>query len=243
MPDTTTKDHVGLFHACYQIGESRPGDIIFMLDLVVDTPNRRIQGCGSITQAVNPPLDVAASLQGNYSQLPTLLPAPALLLVLLTGYPPIHWPHHAGLGPVILPNVDLRMTWSRTGNRESPPTAIAAATAIDRRSRPRRSSWCLQSSHERIKFGPARLLPDYRDWADRSDTQPVWYLSSWRCSPLWHQHPEPTGSRWATPTSSEIQQNPGPPLDDWRLPVPRADASILRRLDRGHDPVWPLDGT
>ncbi|MCK9917446.1 hypothetical protein MXD81_50730, partial [Microbacteriaceae bacterium K1510] len=24
-------------------------------------------------------------------------------------------------------------------------------------------------------------------------------------------HPEPTGSRWATPTSSEIQQNPGHP--------------------------------
>jgi uncharacterized membrane protein YccC len=29
---------------------------------------------------------------------------------------------------------------------------------------------------------------------------------------LWNQHPEPTGSRWATPTSSEIQQNPGHPL-------------------------------
>src|SRR4029077_19891628 len=28
---------------------------------------------------------------------------------------------------------------------------------------------------------------------------------------LWNQHPEPTGSRWATPTSSEIQQNPGQP--------------------------------
>ncbi|WP_456856747.1 DUF1842 domain-containing protein [Bradyrhizobium sp. USDA 4501] len=60
--------------------------------------------------AVNPPLDVATSLLGSYSQLPTLPPAPALLLVLLTGYPPIRWPHHAGLGPVILPNVDLRMT-------------------------------------------------------------------------------------------------------------------------------------
>jgi SAM-dependent methyltransferase len=32
---------------------------------------------------------------------------------------------------------------------------------------------------------------------------------------LWNQHPEPTGSRWATPTSSEIQQNPGhPPTAD-----------------------------
>ncbi|UPT92193.1 hypothetical protein HAP41_0000048965 (plasmid) [Bradyrhizobium barranii subsp. apii] len=29
---------------------------------------------------------------------------------------------------------------------------------------------------------------------------------------MWNQHPEPTGSRWATPTSSEIQQNPGHPL-------------------------------
>nr|ABU51107.1 BpiB04 [uncultured bacterium Bio7] len=30
---------------------------------------------------------------------------------------------------------------------------------------------------------------------------------------MWNQHPEPTGSRWATPTSLEIQQNPGhPPL-------------------------------
>jgi putative DNA methylase len=28
---------------------------------------------------------------------------------------------------------------------------------------------------------------------------------------LWNQHPEPTGSRWATPTSSEIQQNLGHP--------------------------------
>ncbi|UPK16065.1 DUF1842 domain-containing protein (plasmid) [Bradyrhizobium sp. 155] len=33
-----------------------------------------------------------------------------VVLVLLTGYPPIHWPTHGGLGPVILPNVDLRMT-------------------------------------------------------------------------------------------------------------------------------------
>jgi len=30
---------------------------------------------------------------------------------------------------------------------------------------------------------------------------------------LWNQHPEPTGSRWATPTSSKIQQNPGHPPD------------------------------
>ncbi|WP_159109562.1 DUF1842 domain-containing protein [Bradyrhizobium sp. USDA 3458] len=110
MPDTTTRDPVGLFHASYQIGESRPGGIIFKLDLVVDTPNRRVQGFGNITQAVKSPLDVGTSLQGSYSQLPALPPAPTLLLVLLTGYPPIQWPPHAGLGPVILPNVDLRMT-------------------------------------------------------------------------------------------------------------------------------------
>ncbi|MGY3361978.1 hypothetical protein ACVWZK_008641 [Bradyrhizobium sp. GM0.4] len=39
---------------------------------------------------------------------------------------------------------------------------------------------------------------------------------SWRCSRLWNQHPEPTGSRWATPTSSENQQNTGqPPVEQY----------------------------
>ncbi|MEC5384062.1 IS630 family transposase, partial [Aurantimonas sp. C2-6-R+9] len=33
--------------------------------------------------------------------------------------------------------------------------------------------------------------------------------SSWRCSPQWNRHPEPNGSRRATPPTSEFQQRPG----------------------------------
>ncbi|MEC5380186.1 hypothetical protein VSX64_04700, partial [Aurantimonas sp. C2-6-R+9] len=32
---------------------------------------------------------------------------------------------------------------------------------------------------------------------------------SWRCSPQWNRHPEPNGSRRATPPTSEFQQRPG----------------------------------
>ncbi|WP_225768359.1 DUF1842 domain-containing protein [Inquilinus sp. Marseille-Q2685] len=110
MSKATGTESVGLFHASYRIGESRPGGKLFTLDLVVDTPTKRINGLGRITQAVSPPLDIPTTLQGNYSQLPTLPPAPSLLLVVLTGYPPIHWPPHGGIGPVIPPNVELRMT-------------------------------------------------------------------------------------------------------------------------------------
>src|SRR5262249_58997654 len=35
-----------------------------------------------------------------------------------------------------------------------------------------------------------------------------WYCLSWRCSPLRIRHPEPNGSRWATPPSL-VQQRPG----------------------------------
>lgn len=109
MLDVATSDQVGLFHASYRIGEARTGGVLFQLDLTVDAPTKRIQGLGRITLAVNPPLQIAAAVQGSYGQLPKLPQAPALVLVVLTGYPPIHWPPHGGIGPVILLNVDLRM--------------------------------------------------------------------------------------------------------------------------------------
>ncbi|MEC5325368.1 sensor histidine kinase, partial [Aurantimonas sp. A3-2-R12] len=37
--------------------------------------------------------------------------------------------------------------------------------------------------------------------------------SSWRCSPQWNRHPEPNGSRRATPPTSEFQQRPGHSLE------------------------------
>ncbi|MEF2559320.1 hypothetical protein VQ044_24710, partial [Aurantimonas sp. C2-5-R2] len=42
----------------------------------------------------------------------------------------------------------------------------------------------------------------------------MWYLSSWRCSPKWIRHPEPTGSRRATPPLQKFNIDrdiPAPP--------------------------------
>src|SRR5262245_59891540 len=41
-----------------------------------------------------------------------------------------------------------------------------------------------------------------------------WWCWSWRCSPLRIRHPEPNGSRWATPPSL-IQQRPGQSPSEW----------------------------
>ncbi|WP_210164555.1 hypothetical protein, partial [Bradyrhizobium sp. Cp5.3] len=71
-------------------------------------------------------------------------------------------------------------------------------------------------------------------------------------SPLWNQHPEPTGSRWATPTSSEIQQNPGHPLRGRRRGVVvveqnavlvREEYESVREISRiGLDTVFTFAG-
>ncbi|WP_370118328.1 DUF1842 domain-containing protein [Bradyrhizobium sp. USDA 329] len=74
----------GLFHACYQIGESRPGGKLFKLNW---WSTRRAGASKASAASLKLSVRVTSSLQGNYSQLPTLPPAPTLLVVLLTGYP------------------------------------------------------------------------------------------------------------------------------------------------------------
>ncbi|MEF2549001.1 nuclear transport factor 2 family protein, partial [Aurantimonas sp. E1-2-R+4] len=51
-------------------------------------------------------------------------------------------------------------------------------------------------------------------------------LSSWRCSPQWNRHPEPNGSRRATPPTSEFQQRPGhSPVSEWTFSGTNADGT------------------
>src|SRR6266536_3784144 len=53
------------------------------------------------------------------------------------------------------------------------------------------------------------LAKPLQGW-ERAQSMKLWYDSSWRCSPLRNRHPEPNGSRWATPTSL-FQHRPGHP--------------------------------
>jgi len=98
----------GLFPVCYEVGKGMPGAPMFKISLLVYTPAEKVNGFGEITQATSPPLDVKTKLEGSYTYM-TVMPRNVHILVVLTGYPPVHWPVHGGIGPVIPPNVDLRM--------------------------------------------------------------------------------------------------------------------------------------
>ncbi|MGH2720910.1 MAG: DUF1842 domain-containing protein [Actinomycetota bacterium] len=105
---TSGRSDVGLFVASYDIGTRAPGAPSFAVHLTVSTPAEHVTGQGRITQAVNPPVDVSTALDGDFTYM-TLMPDTSHILVTLTGHPIVNWPPGGGIGPVILPNVQLRM--------------------------------------------------------------------------------------------------------------------------------------
>lgn len=105
---TTDRSDVGLFIASYEIGTGLPGAPSFAVHLTVSTPAEHVTGQGRITQAVSPPVDVSTALDGDFTYM-TVMPDTSSILVTLTGHPIVNWPPGGGIGPVILPNVQLRM--------------------------------------------------------------------------------------------------------------------------------------
>ena len=97
-----------LFIVCYEIGRDKLGAPLFRASFTVDTPSETLNGLGHITQAINPPLNISTKLDGSYTYM-TVMPKLVHILVTASGYPLIDWPSHGGIGPVILPNVELRM--------------------------------------------------------------------------------------------------------------------------------------
>ena len=98
----------GLFVASYTITTPGVGGPTFNVHLTVYTPGETVGGIGQVTETTNPPLDVATKLDGSFTYM-TVMPDVTHVLITATGYPIIHWPPQAGLGPVILPNVQLQM--------------------------------------------------------------------------------------------------------------------------------------
>ena len=101
-------EQVGLFPVGYAIGGSKIGSPLFTVHLVVFTPAETVTGVGHISQTTNPPLNIETKLDGKYTYM-TVMPDNSRILVSATGYPIINWPPHGGIGPVILPNVELQM--------------------------------------------------------------------------------------------------------------------------------------
>ena len=98
----------GLFIVSYLVGNEMPGAPLLHLDLMVSTPNKEVSGRGVVTQAINPPLNVVSKVSGDFTYM-TVMPKNTHILVVLTGYPVIKWPIHGGIGPVIPPNLQVRM--------------------------------------------------------------------------------------------------------------------------------------
>lgn len=98
----------GLFIVSYEIGGNMPGAPLFNVNFSVYTPGETVSGIGHITQSINPPLDIATNLSGQYTYM-CVMPDSCHILINTLGYPIIKWPQGGGIGPVIMPNVELRM--------------------------------------------------------------------------------------------------------------------------------------
>lgn len=109
--NATTDTKTGLFLATFDIGKAIPGAPLLRLNLSVYTPGETLNGVAHLTQTTNPPLEQASEVKGQYTYM-CVMPKQCHILVTAQGYPIIKWPQHAGIGPVILPNFELRMVLS-----------------------------------------------------------------------------------------------------------------------------------
>ena len=78
-----TNQPTGLFPVSYEIGTEKPGAPRFTVHFLVYTPGKTMNGAGIITQAINPPLEVATQLHGDFSYM-TVMPKNTHILVIAT---------------------------------------------------------------------------------------------------------------------------------------------------------------
>jgi len=76
---------IGLFPVGYVIGTGMAGAPTLRLALLVDTPEQKVVGTASITQAVNPPLQFHADVWGEYTYMAVMPPVNTRILVTLQG--------------------------------------------------------------------------------------------------------------------------------------------------------------
>lgn len=104
---------VGLFPLSLDIGNQMPGAPHARLTLGVYTPAETVSGLVLITQATNPPLEVASNVTGTYTYM-TVMPNDTHILIVLTGYPVVKWPQQGGIGPVLQPNFEARIVLDKS---------------------------------------------------------------------------------------------------------------------------------
>lgn len=97
-------NNVGLFIASYTISSGLLGAPTFNVHLVVNTPTRKVNGQGVVTNgSTKPALNVPTTLQGDFTYM-TVMPNNTHILVVVNGTGPI-----GTVTPLEGPNTTLRM--------------------------------------------------------------------------------------------------------------------------------------
>jgi len=95
---------VGLFPVSYEISSGLLGAPTFEVHLVVNTPARRINGQGVVTNgSIHPALNVPTTIEGDFTYM-TVMPNETHILVVANGVGPI-----GTITPLEGPNTKLRM--------------------------------------------------------------------------------------------------------------------------------------
>ncbi|WP_044564365.1 DUF1842 domain-containing protein [Azospirillum sp. B4] len=102
MSTTEAPSLAGLFFLPLRSGGA-PGAPTDALNLTIYTPKREVTGHSLVTQATNPPLHVASHVTGTLIY-ETVIGPGSKVRIDLNGWPEIHWPPQAGIGPVIPQN-------------------------------------------------------------------------------------------------------------------------------------------
>jgi hypothetical protein len=103
-------DTVGLFIASYDVSTGLPGAPVLHLRLVVSTPQRKVTGAGTVTQAVAKPDVFSTSLFGTFEPLALMPPAPTNILVTLDGLP-LGTPQESGIAETAHLRMLLDESW------------------------------------------------------------------------------------------------------------------------------------
>ena len=118
----------GLFHLPLQSESSLFGAPILHLQLTVDSVNNKVSGGATVTQPLAKPVVCTSHVTGNLIYETVLAPGKSMIRIDLTGYPVIHWPAGAGVGPVILKNFSAMILFDENWNNGTVHYQYATST-------------------------------------------------------------------------------------------------------------------
>lgn len=81
----STFPSLNLFPLSYRIGTSAPGAQTLQLNLTVFSPEKTVNGTATVTQAINPPLDLHSDVWGEYTYLTVMAPGVSKILITVKG--------------------------------------------------------------------------------------------------------------------------------------------------------------